>query len=198
MAVPLARRPLLPVSSSSPLHRAAPARVLPAHPSSSSLFHPVATSPTTPGSPPLPRFVPCLAAAAIPSSQEGQAQRPYQSTGVRGSPPPPQAGTGRAALFRPVFSPPPPSDRRWVKSCTERAEIDTSVECGGSVCFWPLDPDSDPLIRGPDPDPSIIKQNCKKNLDCCCFFVTPLCLFVFEIWCKCCFKKYRNKQKIFE
>jgi hypothetical protein len=138
VAVPLARRPLLPVSSSSPLHRAAPARVLPTHSSSSSsLFHPVATSPTTPGSPPLPRFVPCLA-AAVPSSQKaGQlAQRSHQPTGVRGSPPPLQAGTGRAALFRPVFSPPPPSDRRWVKSCTERTEIDTSVECPVSVCFW--------------------------------------------------------------
>jgi hypothetical protein len=126
VAVPLARRPLLPVSSSSPLHRAAPARVLPAHSSSSSsLFHPVATSPTTPGSPPLPRFVPCLAATAVPSSQEGQALRSHQPTGVRGSPPPPQAGTGRAALFRPVFSPPPPSDRRWVKSCTGRRRKST-------------------------------------------------------------------------
>ncbi len=146
MAVPLARRPLLPVSSgSSPLHRAAPARILPAHSSSSSLFHPVATSPTTPGSPPLPRYVPCLAAAAVAPREEGQqAQRSHQQpTGVRGSPPPPppQTGTGRAALFRPVFSPPPPSDRRWVQSCTERTEIDTAVECCGSesvgsVCFW--------------------------------------------------------------
>jgi hypothetical protein len=39
--------------------------------------------------------------------------------------------------------------------------------------------DPDPLVRGtdpasdPDPDPSIIKQNSKKNLDSCCF-VTSL------------------------
>ncbi len=28
-----------------------------------------------------------------------------------------------------------------------------------------LDPDLDPLVRGTDPDPSIIKQNSKKSLD---------------------------------
>jgi hypothetical protein len=34
-------------------------------------------------------------------------------------------------------------------------------------------PDPDPLVRGPDPDPSIIKQSCKENLDSYCF-VTSL------------------------
>ncbi len=33
----------------------------------------------------------------------------------------------------------------------------------------PLDPD--PLVRGMDPDPSIIMQNCRKNLDSY-YFVT--------------------------
>jgi hypothetical protein len=39
----------------------------------------------------------------------------------------------------------------------------------------PLDPDPDPLVRGmdldtaPDPDPSIICKNSKKNLDSYCF-----------------------------
>jgi hypothetical protein len=34
-----------------------------------------------------------------------------------------------------------------------------------------LDPDSDTLVRGmdPDPSPSFIKQNSKKNLDFYCF-----------------------------
>ncbi len=32
-----------------------------------------------------------------------------------------------------------------------------------------LDPDPDPLVRGMDPDPSIISKNNKKNLDFCCF-----------------------------
>jgi hypothetical protein len=42
-------------------------------------------------------------------------------------------------------------------------------------------PDPDPLVRGvdPDPDPSIIKQNSKKNLDSYCF-MTSFCLFIFE------------------
>jgi hypothetical protein len=40
-----------------------------------------------------------------------------------------------------------------------------------------LDPDPDPLVRGTDPDPSIIKQNSKKNLDSY-YFVTVL-LFDF-------------------
>jgi hypothetical protein len=35
------------------------------------------------------------------------------------------------------------------------------------------------LIRGTDPDPSIIKQNSRKNLDYHCF-VTFLGLFIFE------------------
>ncbi len=30
-------------------------------------------------------------------------------------------------------------------------------------------PDPDPLVRGTDPDPSIIKQNIKKNLYFSCF-----------------------------
>jgi hypothetical protein len=32
-----------------------------------------------------------------------------------------------------------------------------------------LDPDPDPLVRGMDPDPSIFKQNGKKNFDSFCF-----------------------------
>jgi hypothetical protein len=32
-----------------------------------------------------------------------------------------------------------------------------------------LDPNPDPLVRGMDPDPSIIQQNIKKNLDSYCF-----------------------------
>jgi hypothetical protein len=41
--------------------------------------------------------------------------------------------------------------------------------------------DPDPFVRGmdPAPDPSIIKQKSKKNLDSYCF-VTPFLLFVFE------------------
>jgi hypothetical protein len=41
-------------------------------------------------------------------------------------------------------------------------------------------PDSDLLVRGmdPDPDPSIIKKNSKKNLDSYCF-VTSFGLFIF-------------------
>jgi hypothetical protein len=30
-------------------------------------------------------------------------------------------------------------------------------------------PDLDPFVRGTDPDPSIIKQNSKRNLDSYCF-----------------------------
>jgi hypothetical protein len=37
----------------------------------------------------------------------------------------------------------------------------------------------DSLVRGPASDPSIIKQNSKKNLDFYCF-VTSLWLFIFE------------------
>jgi hypothetical protein len=40
--------------------------------------------------------------------------------------------------------------------------------------------DPDPLVRGMDPDPSIIMQNSKKNLDFYCF-VTSFCFFFFEI-----------------
>jgi hypothetical protein len=29
--------------------------------------------------------------------------------------------------------------------------------------------DPDPLVRGPDPDPSVIKKNSKKKLDSYCF-----------------------------
>jgi hypothetical protein len=36
-----------------------------------------------------------------------------------------------------------------------------------------LNPDSDPLVRGTDPDTSIIKQNSNKNLNSYCF-VTSL------------------------
>jgi hypothetical protein len=41
-----------------------------------------------------------------------------------------------------------------------------------------LDPDLDPLVRGMDPDPTIIKQNRKKNLDSYCL-VTSFGLFIF-------------------
>jgi hypothetical protein len=54
----------------------------------------------------------------------------------------------------------------------------------GSICFWGLlDPDPDPQVRIMDPnpalDPSISKQNSKKNLDSYCF-VTFIGLFIFE------------------
>ncbi len=73
--------------------------------------------------------------------------------------------------------------------------------------FWGL-PEPDPLVRrvdpdpalAPDPDPSIIllssSKNSEKNLDSYCF-VTSFGLFIFEKWCKCTFKRYRNKQKNF-
>jgi hypothetical protein len=32
-----------------------------------------------------------------------------------------------------------------------------------------LDPDPDPLVRGMDPDPSIINKKSKKNFDSYCF-----------------------------
>jgi len=42
----------------------------------------------------------------------------------------------------------------------------------GSHLFWGL-PDPDPLVKGVDPDPSIIfsssSKNCKKKLDSHCF-----------------------------
>jgi hypothetical protein len=43
------------------------------------------------------------------------------------------------------------------------------------------DPHPDPIVTSTDPapDPSIIKQNSKKNLDFYCF-VTSLWLFIFE------------------
>ncbi len=48
--------------------------------------------------------------------------------------------------------------------------------------------DPDPLVRGMDPDPCIIMQNSKKNLDFYCF-VTSFCFFIFEKLRKCTFKK---------
>jgi hypothetical protein len=49
--------------------------------------------------------------------------------------------------------------------------------------FGSPDPDPDPLVRGVDPDPSIIllssSKNSKKNLDSY-FFVTSFGLFIFE------------------
>jgi hypothetical protein len=53
---------------------------------------------------------------------------------------------------------------------TSVADPDPNPDPSNPVCFWPH-PDSDPLVRGIDPDPSIIKQNSKKNLDSY-FFVT--------------------------
>jgi hypothetical protein len=40
-------------------------------------------------------------------------------------------------------------------------------------------PDPDPLVKGVDPDPSVIQQNSKKNLDSYCF-VTSFGLFILE------------------
>ncbi len=58
--------------------------------------------------------------------------------------------------------------------------------------------DSNRLVRGTgtdlDPDPSIIKQKSKKNLDSYCF-VTSLLLFVFEKLIKYSFKTVRTKKK---
>jgi hypothetical protein len=54
--------------------------------------------------------------------------------------------------------------------------------------------DPDPVVRGTipypamAPDPSIIKQCSKINLNSYCF-VPFLWLFIFEKWCKCSFKK---------
>ncbi len=45
----------------------------------------------------------------------------------------------------------------------------------------------------PDPDPFIIKQKSKKNLDFCCFVTSYD--FVFENWCKSTFKKQINLRK---
>ncbi len=39
--------------------------------------------------------------------------------------------------------------------------------------------DTDPLVRGTDPDPSIIKQNSKKNIDSYCF-VTSFYVLSFK------------------
>ncbi len=41
-----------------------------------------------------------------------------------------------------------------------------------------LDPDPDPLVRGMDQDPSIIKQISKKNLDSYCFVTTFLTFYL--------------------
>jgi hypothetical protein len=59
-------------------------------------------------------------------------------------------------------------------------------------------PDPDRLVRGTDldPDPSIIKQKSKKNLDSYCF-VTSLILFVFEKLIKYSFKTVRTKKNNF-
>ncbi len=57
-------------------------------------------------------------------------------------------------------------------------------------------PDPIPLVRGlgPAPDPTVIKKNNKKNLNCY-YFVTPLWLFIFEKWCKCSFKKAKKHRR---
>ncbi len=52
-----------------------------------------------------------------------------------------------------------------------------------------LDPDPDPLVKGTDLDPSLVKQNSKKNLDSYCF-VTSLRLFIWTVVSPKC-----NKQK---
>jgi hypothetical protein len=49
-------------------------------------------------------------------------------------------------------------------------------------------PDPDPLVKGMDPDPSVIKKNRKKSLDSYCF-VTSFGLFILEKLCKYTFKK---------
>ncbi len=59
------------------------------------------------------------------------------------------------------------------------------------VFFWPV-----PEVRDTDPDPSITKQNDRKNLDSYCF-VTSLCLYIFEMLCKCTVRSKRNVQKNF-
>jgi hypothetical protein len=53
------------------------------------------------------------------------------------------------------------------------------------------------VIRGTDPDPSIIKQKSKKNLDSYCF-VTFLGLFIFEKYVNAPSKNNSGKQKNFE
>jgi hypothetical protein len=52
------------------------------------------------------------------------------------------------------------------------------------------DPHPDSLVRDtdPDPDPSIIKHNSKKNIHSYCF-VTSSWLVIFENLCICAFKK---------
>ncbi len=51
------------------------------------------------------------------------------------------------------------------KQCCGSGSVSGST---GTKCFWPLDPDLDPLVRGMDPDPSTIK-NSKINLGSYCF-----------------------------
>jgi hypothetical protein len=46
------------------------------------------------------------------------------------------------------------------------------------MVFGLLDPNPDQLVRAVNPDPSIIKQFSKKNLDSYCF-VTSSALFLF-------------------
>ncbi len=55
-------------------------------------------------------------------------------------------------------------------------------------------PDTDPLVKGMDLNPSITKQNNKKKLDSYCF-VTSFGLFIFEKLCKCYVPSKSNKQK---
>ena len=37
------------------------------------------------------------------------------------------------------------------------------------ICMLLSLPDPDPLVRGMDPDPSVVKQNSKENIDSCWF-----------------------------
>jgi hypothetical protein len=66
--------------------------------------------------------------------------------------------------------------------------------CGSGSTLGLLYPDPDLLVRGmdPEPDPSIIKQNSKKNPGFYCF-VTSFWVFTFEKWCKSTFKKSKQK-----
>ncbi len=57
-------------------------------------------------------------------------------------------------------------------------------------------PDPYPLVRGMDPDPSIISKNCKKRLDSYCI-VTSFGLFISEKWCKWPLKSTLMSRKTF-
>ncbi len=52
-------------------------------------------------------------------------------------------------------------------------------------------------LLDPEPDPSIIKQNSKKNLDFYCF-VASFWLFTFEKWCKSTFNKLYAEKLFFK